>query len=121
MEPGSLDAAWFSLVLPGRILFVAGIRDGLRRSGSQTLWTDFALAAMAVSMVLEIGAYAVAGGAAQAASRGADQSTIVAIDAVANWLDLAIVAPFAVSVLTASYGMLSSRLFPAGMCWPGCI
>jgi len=115
----ALSAAWFSVVLLGRILFVAGIRDGLRRSGAQTLLADFALVVMAVSVVLEIAAYAVAGGAAVAAARGADQSTVVAIDAVASWLTLTVFAPFAVSILTASCGMLSSRLFPAWLCWLG--
>lgn len=86
-----LLAGWLSLVLVGRILFVAGIRDGLRKSGAETLLADFALGAMAVSVILEIGAFAVAGGAVQALSKGADQSTIVGIDAAAKWLDMVIV------------------------------
>lgn len=114
-----LLAGWLSLVLLGRILFVAGIRDGLRKSGAETLLADFALAAMAVSVILEIGAFAVAGGAVQALSKGADQSTIVGIDAAANWLDMVIVTPFGVAVLAASFAMLTSRLFPAWLCWLG--
>jgi len=114
-----LLAGWLSLVLLGRILFVAGIRDGLRRSGAEMLSVDFALVAMAVSVALEIAAFAVAGGAVQAVARGADQSTIVGIDAAANWLDLSILAPFFVSVLVASFAMLRSRLFPAWLCWLG--
>jgi hypothetical protein len=115
----ALLAGWLSLVLLGRILFVAGIRDGLRRSGAGTLLADFALGAMVVSVSLEIAAFAVAGGAAQAAARGADQSTIVGIDAAANVLDLTIMAPVGVSVLVASVAMLGSRLFPAWLCWLG--
>ncbi len=115
----ALLAGWLSLVLLGRILFVAGIRDGLRRSGAETLLADFALGAMAVSVILEIAAFAVAGGGAQAAARGANQATIVGIDAAANWLDLSIITPFAVSVLVASFAMLRSRLFPAWLCWVG--
>ena len=114
-----LLAGWLSLVLLGRILFIAGIRDGLRKSGAETLLADFALAAMAVSVILEIGAFAVAGGAVQALSKGADQSTIVGIDAAANWLDMVIVTPFGVAVLAASLAMLTSRLFPAWLCWLG--
>jgi hypothetical protein len=114
-----LLAGWLSLVLLGRILFVAGIRDGLRKSGAETLLADFALGAMAVSVILEIGAFAVAGGAVQALSKGADQSTIVGIDAAANWLDMVIVTPFGVAVLAASFAMLTSRLFPAWLCWLG--
>ena len=115
----ALLAGWLSLVLLGRILFVAGIRDGLRRSGAETLLADFALGAMVVSVALEIAAYAVAGGAAQAAARGADQSTIVGIDAAANVLDLTIIGPIGVSVLVASIAMLRSRLFPVWLCWLG--
>ena len=114
-----LLAGWLSLVLLGRILFVAGIRDALRKSGAETLLADFALGAMAVSVILEIGAFAVAGGAVQALSKGADQSTIVGIDAAANWLDMVIVTPFGVAVLAASFAMLTSRLFPAWLCWLG--
>jgi hypothetical protein len=115
----ALLAGWLSLVLLGRILFVAGIRDGLRRSGAETLLADFALAAMAVSVILEIAAYSVAGGAAQAAARGANQSTIVGIDAAAKWLDLNVIVPFSVAILVASFAMLRSRLFPAWLCWLG--
>lgn len=115
----ALLAGWLSLVLLGRILFVAGIRDGLRKSGAETLLADFALGAMAVSVILEIGAFAVAGAAVQAVAKGADQSTIVGIDAAANWLDMTIIAPFAVAVLVVSFAMLRSRLFPAWLCWLG--
>jgi len=45
----ALLAGWESLVLLGRILFVAGIRDGLRKSGAETLLADFAVLAMAAS------------------------------------------------------------------------
>lgn len=114
-----LLAGWLSLVLLGRILFVVGIRDGLRKSGAETPWADFALAAMAASVILEIAAFFVAAGAVQAIALGADQSTVVGLDAAANWLNLSIIAPFFVSVLVASFAMLRSRLFPAWLCWPG--
>lgn len=112
-------AGWLSLVLLGRILFVAGVRDGLRRSNVETLLADFALAAMAVSVILEIAAYAVAAGAADAAARGANQSTIVGIDAAAKFLNLNVIAPFSVAVLVASFAMLRSRLFPGWLSWLG--
>ena len=114
-----LLAGWLSLVLLGRILFVAGIRDALRKSGAETLLADFALVAMAVSVIVEITAWTVAGGGAYAAASGADQSTIVGIDAVANFFTLVIGAPLAVSILAASFAMLRSRLFPAWLCWLG--
>ena len=50
--PGiELLAGWLSLVLLGRILFVAGIRKSFRRSGADTLLADFAVLAMAVSVI----------------------------------------------------------------------
>jgi len=118
--PGiELLAGWLSLVLLGRILFVAGIRDSLRRSGADTLLADFAVLAMAVSVVLEITAYAIASGGTYAAASGADQSTIVGIDGVANFVNLILAAPIGVSVLAASIAMVRSRLFPAWLSWLG--
>jgi hypothetical protein len=114
-----LMAGWLSLVELGRILFVAGIRDGLRKSGAQTLLADFAVVAMAVSVVVEILAWTVAAGGAYAAANGADQSTIVGIDGVANFFTQVIGAPLAASILAASLAMLQSRLFPAWLCWLG--
>ena len=112
--PGiELLAGWLSLVLLGRILFVAGIRHALRRSGADTLLADFAVLAMAVSVILEVAAYAIASGGAYAAAGGADQSTIVGIDGVANFVNLILAAPIGVSVLAASLAMVRSRLFPA--------
>ncbi len=118
--PGiQLLAGWLSLVLLGRILFVAGIRDSLRRSGADTLLADFAVLAMAVSVVLEVTAYAIASGGTFAAASGADQSTIVGIDGVANFVNLVLAAPIGVSVLAASIAMVRSRLFPAWLSWVG--
>ena len=118
--PGiQLLAGWLSLVLLGRILFVAGIRDALRRSGADTLLADFAVLAMAVSVVLEVTAYAIASGGTFAAASGADQSTIVGIDGVANFVNLVLAAPIGVSVLAASIAMVRSRLFPAWLSWVG--
>jgi hypothetical protein len=117
----SLAAGWFSLVLLGRILFVAGVRDGLRRSGYRTALADFALGSMTVSVVLEIAAFASAGGAAHVAANGADQSTIVGLDAVANWLDLSIWAPIGASIFATALAMLLSRAFPTWLCGLGIV
>ena len=112
-------ASWYSLVLLGRILFTVGIRDSLKRSGADTLLADFAVGAMAVSVVLEIAAYALAGAAAQLAHSGGDHSAIVAVDAAGSWLDIMIFAPIGMSILAAAYAQLRSRLFPAWLCWLG--
>jgi len=116
----ALAAGWYSLVLPGRILFVAGVRAALGR-GSVSALTTFAAATMAVSVVLEIGAFMLAGGAGYAATHGADQSTIVGLDAVSNWLDLAIWAPIGLSVLGLSLAMLQARTFWRWLCWLGVV
>jgi len=116
-----LMAGWLSVVELGRILFVAGIRDGLRKSGAETLLADFALVAMGVSVIVEILAWTVAAGGAYAAASGADQSTIVGIDAVANFFTQVIGGPFAASILAASVAMLRSRLLPAWLCWLGLV
>ena len=96
---------------------MARIRHALRRSGADTLLADFAVLAMAVSVILEAAAYAIASGGAYAAAGGADQSTIVGIDGVANFVNLILAAPIGVSVLAASLAMVRSRLFPAWRSW----
>jgi len=108
-----LLAGWLSLVLLGRVLFVVGVRDALRRSGAETLLVDFAIVAMAASVILEVAAYAIASGGAYAAAGGADQSAIVGIDGVANFVILVLAAPFGISVLATALAMRQSRLFPA--------
>ena len=115
----ALLAGWESLVLLGRILFVAGIRDALHRSGARTLLADFALVAMAVSVIVEISSWSLVAGGAYAAVNGADQSTIVGIDALANFRLAVLGAPLAASILAASVAMLRSQLFPAWLCWLG--
>ena len=62
-----------------------------------------------------------AGGAGYAATHGADQSTIVGLDAVSNWLDLAIWAPIGLSVLGLSLAMLQARAFWRWLCWLGVV
>jgi len=112
-------ASWYSLVLLGRILFTVGIRDSLKRSGADTLLADFAVAAMAVSVILEIASYALAGAAAQLAHSSGDRSAIVAVDAAGSWLNIMIFAPIGISILAASAAQLRSRLFPAWLGWLG--
>jgi len=116
-----LLAGWLSLVLLGRILSMAGIRDALRKSGAETLLADFALVAMAASVIVEVAAWTVAAGGAFAAANGADQSTIVGIDAVANFFTQVIGAPLAAGILAGSIATLRSRLFPRWLSWIGLV
>ncbi|TMD53265.1 MAG: hypothetical protein E6I85_08640 [Chloroflexi bacterium] len=113
------SASWYSLVLLGRILFTAGIRDSLKRSGAETLLADFAVAAMAVSVMLEIASYALAGAAAQLARAGAEPAAIVGVDAAGAWVNIMIFAPLGVSVLAAAAAQLRSGLLPTWLCWLG--
>jgi hypothetical protein len=112
-------ASWYSLVLLGRILFTVGIRDSLKRSGADTLLADFAVAAMAVSVILEIASYALAGAAGQLAHNGGETAAIVGVDAAGSWINIMIFAPLGVSILAAAVAQLRSRLFPAWLSWLG--
>ena len=112
-------ASWFSLVLIGRIALAVGIRDAFRRFPRQLPFADLAVGAMVVSVVLEIGAYAVAGGAGYLADQGGEPTAIVALDAAASWLNLLIFAPLGVAITALSWAMLRSGLFPSWMSWLG--
>ena len=115
----ALGAGWYGLVLPGRILLIAGIRQALRRSWGDSAFADLAVAAMALSVVLETASYAVAAGVGHAAASGVDQSAVVSGDAISNLLNLSIWSPLGLSILAISVVMLQSRLFPWWLCWPG--
>jgi hypothetical protein len=112
-------ASWYSLVLLGRILFTVGIRDSLKRSGADTLLADFAVGAMAVSVILEIASYALAGAAGQLAHNGGETAAVVGVDAAGSWLNVMIFAPLGVSILAAAGAQLRSGLFPAWLTWLG--
>ena len=89
----AFSAVWFSLVLLGRIVFSAGLRDSFRRSGADTLLVDIGLAAMAASVILEIAGYALVAGAARLANTGGSQAAVVALDSAAGWLGVMPLAP----------------------------
>lgn len=114
-------AGWFALVLQGRILLIAGIREALRRSFGDSALADLAVGAMVVSVVIEIASYLVAAGVAHAATIGADQSTVLSGDAIANSINFGLWSPLGVSILSISFLMLRSRLFPWWLCWIGMI
>lgn len=115
----AVAASWYSLVLLGRILFTVGIRDSLKRSGADTLLADFAVAAMAVSVILEIASYALAGAAGQLAHNGGEPAAVVGVDAAGGWLNIMLFAPLGVSILAAAVAQMRSGLFPAWLTWLG--
>jgi hypothetical protein len=106
---GSLGwaAGWFSVVLLGRILLMVGLRAALTASGRPHPLMDLAVAAMTVSVTLEIATYAmVAGGAWVGPS-----SALRTLDGAAFVLDDMIWGPAGVSLLCAGAAMWFSGLF----------
>jgi len=115
----ALLAGWLSVVLLGRILFIVAVRDALREVPRAHVLLDWAVAAMAVSVVIEIVDYALVASGAWLAHAGASAATIVALDTAGTILFLMIFGPVGVSALAASIAMRQSRLFPAWLCWLG--
>jgi uncharacterized protein DUF4386 len=116
----AISASWFGLVLLGRILYVAGLRHALRRSGSELVLADVALAAMTASVVIEVISYSLVAAAAQLAP-GGNSTAVIALNAAGQWINLMIITPFAVSIAAAAAGQLQSRLFPAWIVWLGLV
>jgi hypothetical protein len=112
-------AGWFSLVLPGRVLFVLGVRravldsEATAPSGRRTSRTllDWAVVLMAVGVVTEVVSGAVLAGAAASATRG-DGTVAFALDRVAHYLQVAIYCPSGVAVLILAVTMWRSGVFP---------
>jgi hypothetical protein len=117
----ALLAGWLSLVLLGRVLFVAGLREALRNVPRVRVWLDFALSAMLVSVTIEIVDYALVAAGAGLAHAGGSADAIVALDAAGTLLFLVLFAPIGVSVLAASLGMLASGFFRKWICYLGVV
>jgi len=115
----AFGAGWFSFVLLGRVLYAAALRGALRASGHPSTLADFAVAAMAVSVAIEVTSFGLAATAGWLADNGADASAVVALDAAASIVFLLVFAPLGLSVLAASAAMLASGLFRKWLCWLG--
>jgi hypothetical protein len=113
----AVSAGWFAVCLLGRVVYMAGLKASLRARPRELPLMDVAVAAMAISVTLEVAAYAVVAGAARLAVGGADSGLVVALDGAAFWLDLLIFGPAGVSLLAAGAAMLRSRLFPRWLGW----
>lgn len=103
-------AGWFAIVLLGRILLFIGLRQALADSGHGHLLLDFAVAAAAVSVTIEIASYGLAAGATVPAAAG-DESLTLAIDQAAAGLNLMIAGGLGVAIVCATYAMWRSGLF----------
>ena len=104
-------AGWFSLVLLGRILITVGLRSALRASGRPQPAMDLAVAAMTVSVTLEVAVYAVTAGAAWAVSQGAAAAGLRSLDAVAFLLNSMLYGPLGIALLCCGVAMWRSMLF----------
>jgi hypothetical protein len=117
----ALSAGWFAIVLIGRILYISGVKASLRGRPRELPLLDFALGAMTVSVVLEVGAYSLVAGTARLAADGGNVAVVRALDDGAYWLNLMIWGPAGASVLAAALAMLRSRLFASWLCWLGVV
>ena len=106
-------AGWFAVVLLGRILLFIGLRQALADSGHRHLLLDFAVAAAAVSVTIEIASYGLAAGATVPAAAG-DEALTQAVDQAAVGLNLVGLGGLGVAIVCSAYGMWRSGLFA----WP---
>jgi len=114
-------AGWLSFVLLGRILFAIGLRDAFRDTRRELPLATFAVAAMAMSVAIEVIDYAlVTSGAWLAHAHGA-ASAIVALDTAGTILFDMIWAPIGVCMVAGSLAMHLSRLFPRWLTWLGLV
>jgi Domain of unknown function (DUF4386) len=114
-------AGWFSVVLLGRVLFVAAVRRAFHDSGRRSILLDLALGAMIVSVAIEVVSLALPAAAAWIADNGPNTGAIVALDAAASMTFAMIFAPIGVAVLSTAVVMVGSRLFPAWVGWLGVV
>ncbi len=106
-------AGWFSIVLLFRILLFIGLRQALSDSGYRHPLMDFAVAAAAVSVTLEVASYGLGAAAAGLAEDG-DEAGMLALDQAGAGINLMLAGGLGVAITCAAYCMWRSGLFP----WP---
>ena len=107
-------AGWFALVLLFRILLFIGLRQALEDSGYRHPLLDFAVAAAAVSVTLEVASYGLGGAASWLAERG-EFDAMLALDQAAAGINLMLAGGLGVAIVCASYCMWQSQLFPTAL------
>src|SRR2546423_1064685 len=120
-HPGvtALAAGWFSFVLLGRFVFIAGLRSAFRDTSRELTLLDVALVAMGVGVALEIASFALAASAAWLAQARAGSAAMVSLDAASSILDRMIYAPTGLAILGGAAAMLLSKRFAAWLGWLG--
>lgn len=114
-------AGLLSFALLGRIVFVSALRASFRESPRELTLLDIAVAAMAVSVaveILQLGLVATAGWLAEA---GDNTEAVAGLDAAGTVLFGLILVPLGASVLASSLAMLSSGLFARWLSWLGIV
>jgi hypothetical protein len=117
----ALGAGWFSVVLTGRILFVAALRKAFRDSGRESAILDFAVGAMIMSVAIEVVAVSFPAVAAVLVDNGADSSVVVTLDSTASILFMLVFGPLGVSVLAGAALIMTTGLFRGWLGWLGII
>lgn len=114
-------AGWFSIVLLGRVLIMTGLRAALTESGRPQRIMDLAVAAMAVSVAIEVTTYAVVAGGAWYLDNGGSVSVVRGLDAAMFGLGKMVFGTAGVSVLCAVAAMWASGLFSRVLCAIGLV
>jgi len=109
-------AGFWSVVLLGRVLIVIGLNRGLAASRRPHPLSAFAVAAMALSVGIEVVTYSLMAGAAVVANHGGSAEIVQALDSESWALNGLIFGPLGISVLAASWAMLRSGLFSKILC-----
>jgi hypothetical protein len=107
----AVAAALLAVLLMGRVAFIVGLRAALPAALAIRPLIDLALAAMVVSVALEVGALGLAAGTARLASSGADEAAVVGAYGAIAGLYVGVFPTFGLSVVAASSAMLWSRAF----------
>jgi hypothetical protein len=107
-------AGWFSLVLLFRILLFIGLRQTLADSGYRHPLMDFAVAAAAVSVTLEVASYGL-GAAAGGLAEDGDRAGMLALDQAAAGINLMLAGGLGIAIVCSTYCMWNARLFPTAL------
>lgn len=114
-------ATWFSVVLLGRVLIIIGLRKSLSDSGRHHTLMDFAIVAMAASVIIEVVTYGLIASAGAHADNGGSAETVHVLNQVGVTLEDLVVGPYGLAVALACWCMWRSGLFPRVLCGLGAV
>lgn len=113
-EGSGFLVGWMALVLTGRILILVGLRQLLtdRATGDRgSALLDWAVAAMTVSVALEVASVAATAAAAGLVADGVDPAAVIAVDRIAWFLGVGVTAPGGLAALLVAVAMWRHRGF----------